>query len=355
MPTLRSTAAAVTVFLLAGCAAEQAPPPPMPGPWTFSPGMIFPADGSLLRPEDGAALPDGRIVVGDQAHGLRLVAPDGGSRPFGRFADAGYRHEPPAVVGGPNGVSLAPGGAYLIVTDVFRGGIYRVDVATEATELVYQHPFGVNSAVADRAGGIWFTQSTRNPPEGGEAALFSTVDRPTPDGAAFYLPPATPGAARTPRLLVDSLVFANGIALDEDRGHLYVAETMGGRLLRFRADVSGGGVSERAVVREGIHPDNLELDEHGRVWFPDPLRSEVLVFDPATDSLHSVFRIASPETEEVLTRIAGRLERGESWLELWTPVLWSPAPGLITGLILTPGNGPVYLATLGNALIRLDR
>ena len=109
--------------------AQSAPPVPS---WTFDESMIFPADRSLLRPEDGVALADGRVIVADQEHGLRLIAADGSHRPFGNFAAAGYEHDPPDVVGGPNGVTLEPDGGHVLVSDVFRGGIYRVDVATTA-------------------------------------------------------------------------------------------------------------------------------------------------------------------------------------------------------------------------------
>ena len=62
--------------------------------WSFTKEMIFPTDRSLLRPEDGVILPDGRLIVADQAHGLRLIHNDGVHRPFGRFAAAGYIHPP---------------------------------------------------------------------------------------------------------------------------------------------------------------------------------------------------------------------------------------------------------------------
>lgn len=57
--------------------------------WTYDSTMVFPADRSLARPEDGVALPDGRLLVTDQAHGLRLVETDGRSKPFGELAGAG--------------------------------------------------------------------------------------------------------------------------------------------------------------------------------------------------------------------------------------------------------------------------
>ena len=102
-----------STLLMTGCSTpeEGAPPVPEEGAppvrqWTFEEGMIFPADRSLVRPEDGVALADGRLIIADQEHGLRVFEGDGSHRPFGKFAEAGYQHSPPEIVGGPNGVTL---------------------------------------------------------------------------------------------------------------------------------------------------------------------------------------------------------------------------------------------------------
>jgi hypothetical protein len=42
-------------------------------------------------------------------------------------------------------------------------------------------------------------------------------------------------------------------------------------------------------------------------------------------------------------------------MDLITPALWTPLPGILTGVIVGPGNGPVYITGLGDALIRLAR
>ena len=354
MKKLMPTILVSTAVILASCASVERNTAELPH-WSFNPEMIFPADRSLTRSEDGVALTDGRLIVADQVEGLRLVRADGSSRPFGEFADAGYLHSPPEIVGGPNGVTLEPAGTHILVSDVFRGGIYRVEIATEATERVYQHRYGVNVARGDRSGGIWFTQSTQNNPEHGEEELFRAVAVAIPDGALFYLPPSKTGEKRTAVPLVEGLNFANGIALDETAGYLYVAETMGSRVLRFRLDVAAGEVSDQTVALEVNHPDNLELDRQNRLWIASPVRSEIIVFDPATKTGEAVFRISTPESDQLIETIEARIREGAPWLDLMAPDLWEPGPGLITGMILSPDDGPVYLTGLGNALIQLKR
>ncbi len=323
--------------------------------WQYDSSAIFPIDRSLVRPEDGVALPDGRLIVGDQIHGLRLVGVDGSSAPFGEMVAAGYVHSPPEHSGGANGVSLEPGGTHLLVADIFHGGIYRVEVATGHTERVYQHRYGVNTAVRDSRGAIWFTQSAHNTPEAGEARMWETVDIPAPEGALLRLGMQGDGLAAEAEVLVDSLYFANGVAIDETSGHLYVSETMGGRVLRYRVDLDTGRLSERSVFVDGVEPDNLELDGEGYLWIAAPLTNELLMVDTETGERHTAFRSLTPAQQEAAEEFARRGESGTPRLELFTPDSWAPLPGPVTGVIISQGRGPVYLTGLGDALVRLDR
>jgi len=93
--------------------------------WTFEDATLFPPERGLVRPEDGIALSDGRILVVDQAVGLREIAPDGSMRPFGLFAEAGYAHEPPDSPAAANGIAVEPDGTHLLVCDMFTGAISR--------------------------------------------------------------------------------------------------------------------------------------------------------------------------------------------------------------------------------------
>ena len=323
--------------------------------WNYDSTMIFPADHALTRPEDGIALPDGRLIVSDQVHGLRLVELDGSSAPFGELVAAGYVHHPPTQSGGANGISLEPDGSHLLVADIFHGGIYRVDVATGATERVYQHRYGVNTAVRDSRGAIWFTQSALNTPEAGEPRMWAAVDVPVPEGALLRLGMQGRRLAEEAEVLVDSLYFANGIAIDEASGHLYLSETVGARVLRYRVDVDAGRVSERSVFVDSAAVDNIELDAEGHLWLVLPLTNEVLMVDTATGARHTAFRSVTPAQLEVVQEFIRRGQAGISRMELFTPAAWAPLPGPITGVIVGPGGGSVYLTGLGDALVRLFR
>jgi sugar lactone lactonase YvrE len=346
-------------FLLAvACGADQEVPAPLPGglrTWSYDASMVFPADGSLSRPEDGVALPDGRLIVGDQVHGLRLVALDGSSTPFGNLAASGYVHRPPTHPGGANGVSLEPGGTHLLVTDVFGGGIYRVDVASGATEKIHQHEYGVNAAVRDPTGAIWFTQCAHNPPGDGGAGLWAAIDVPRQQGALFRLPMVDGRPAPAALRMVDSLRFANGVVIDGAAGFLYLAESMAGRVWRFRVDLATGTLSERTVFVDSVGADNLELDGAGNLWIADPVGNEVIAVHTTTGVRHSVFRSRTSAQEANVAEFNRRGQEGKPRMDLMTPTSFAPLPAPVTGVILGSMTGPVYLTGLGNALLKLPR
>ena len=179
----RIVIAIVVFIMLPALSLAQKPCKPAAFPsFSFTSDNIFPSDKSLKRPEDGAALRDGRIVVGDEEHGLRVVDKSGKHRPFGRFAKAGYRNAPPEKPGAPNGVHIEPNGKYLLVSDVYTGVIYRVDIKDRRKpEVIYRHEYGVNSIVREPNGTIWFTQSAENNLSTGSDALYAAINKPVRD------------------------------------------------------------------------------------------------------------------------------------------------------------------------------
>ncbi len=320
--------------------------------WTYDAARVFPADGSLLRPEDGTALPDGRLVVADEAMGLRLIESDGSHRPFGEFASIGYTHNPPGFPGGTNGVTLDNDGVHVLVADIYTGMIYRVNSETETVTVVYDHPYGVNSVHRDRTGAIWFTQSTDNTPEDGVAGLFADINLSVPTGALFRLPGSGAEMSAQAETMVEGIHFANGLTFDNPQEYLYVAETMLDRVLRYRVDVDAGTVSDRMVYATVLTPDNVEMDADDNLWVASPLTNSVIVVDGQCGSLHTVFHAASEGNSRGSAEWVRRSHLGEGRLELFTPELWEPLPGALTGIFWSSDGETTYFGGLGNALLR---
>lgn len=356
-PQLRAAYAAILgASIVLSLACDSAPSTiETPMEWSFDSTMVFPSQRGLRGPEDGVALPGGRLLVSDAASGLRLMEADGTNRAFGEMVAAGYVHNPPAREGGANGVSLEPDGTHALVTDIEAGSIYRVNVATGATGKVYQHRYGINAAVRDSRGTIWFTQSAQNTAETGLGKMWAAVDAGSAEGALLRLPMSGDQTGPQAEVVLDSLAFPNGVALDERNGHIYLSEMMAGRVLRYRVDPATGALSERAVVLEGHAIDNVELDDDGNLWMVAPISNQVIVLNTATGATHTAFKVQTPMQVERAAEFDARGKRGESRMELLSPEQWAPLPGFITGVILSPGSGPVYLTGLGDALIRLDR
>ena len=287
--------------LLSGQGAVQGSVTP---PRAGSGWSLFPADRSLTHAEDGVVLPDGRHVL---------------------------------------------------VADIIGEHIYRVDTQTQAVTRIYDHPFGVNAAVRDPSGGIWFSQSTENAAgEGAEARMFVAADKPLGDGSVWRIAPDEVGKANpAPVKLVDGLDFANGIVFDAARGRIYVNEIVASRILSFAVDPATGALSDRRVLTTLPTPDNIEMDANGDLWVTSPFANALYKVDPDTGDRQTIFAPTPEASAKIVSETYRRLEAGEGLLTLLGPEMWGPMPGLLTGVILAP-DGTVYVSGLGNALVKLD-
>jgi sugar lactone lactonase YvrE len=321
----------------------------------FSESAIFPKDRSLHRPEDGKALADGRIIVGDEEFGLRIIEKDGKSRPFGKSKEQGYIHNPPKFAAGPNGVFLESDGRHLLLADIYNGKIYRVDAKTEETKMIYDHPFGVNSLIRDSKGTIWFTQSSKNAEEKGVEDLYAAINQPVDSGAVFCLR-GSGNDVRTPAVEVASnIYFANGMVLDKSEKYLYVAETMMNRILRFEIDINEGALTNRETYQYVMTPDNIAFDKDGNLWIASPVSNKVFALDKKCRSLHTVFNAPSESNAKFQDEWIKRSHLGKPLLELLSPDLWKPLPGgVLTGMFWSQDYKTFYVTGTGNAVLRFD-
>ena len=315
--------------------------------FTFQKEDLFPGDGSLLRAEDGVALEDGRIIVVDQAKGLRLIEKDGSNRPFGNFEATGYIHLPPEQVAAPNGIILEHDGQHIITSDVSDGKIYRINVASEEVEMIYDHPYGVNTIYKDKTGALWFSQSTESTNMGD---LFRDVNLPAPLGAVFRMA----DLKSAPVIISDSLYFANGITMDKDEKHLFVSETMMDRVHIFEVDVNSGSTKYKGVAANVGSPDNILIDREGRLIVASPLYNQVVAVDFENHAQHVIFDGSTTANLKLTNEWIRRSHLGMERLELLSPDLFFPLPGLITGMFFSHDGKTLYITNLGNDLLKYN-
>lgn len=241
-------------------------------PW---PGL-GPGPEDVTRGHDGlwyTGLDDGRILA---------INPDGTSR---IIANTGGR---------PLGIRQLPDGA-LIVADAFKGllqveqdGSVRVLAdSVNGRRMVY--PDAVDLAPD---GTIWMSDaSARNPhPKGAEFDFMEA----RPSGRLLQYDPAIGRIT----VMLDSLDFANGVALGPEGAYVLVNETLSSRITRLW--LTGGKAGRRDVFVEHLPgiPDNVSYDGAGMFW--------VALYGERTDEMNSV-RNLSPILRRILYRVPERL------------------------------------------------
>jgi streptogramin lyase len=154
--------------------------------------------------------------------------------------------------------------------------------------------------------------------------------------------------------VLDGLRFANGIVIDEARGQLYFAQTMGDTITAYGVSVETGELSDRRVVAAVTAPDNVELDAQGRLWVASPAHSAIYVIDPESGEVQTAFRSQTETSNAVIAEWDRRSAAREPVLDLFSEDMWAPLPGGVTGVILTPGGRTFYVSGLGDALIKID-
>ena len=114
-----------------------------------------------------------------------------------------------------------------------------------------------------------------------------------PTGRLLKFDPVT----RRTAIALDSVDFANGVAVGPDGAWLLLNETMAGKILRYWLKGPRAGQSE--VFVEGLPgvPDNLMYDGHGTFW--------VALFGPRTSAMTRI-RSLAPFWRKLIYRIPER-------------------------------------------------
>ncbi len=223
---------------LAGRLAAGAPAGPGQGLQTVSAG--------LQRPECVLTHSSGNLFVSDRRGGVLKIRPDGSQQLSGTSALL------------PNGIAMQRDGGFLVANLGEGGGVWRIAPDGAASpwmsEVEGRGMARVNFVANDAAGRVW-------------ACISAT------DGSDKYPLRSASGSivlrdAAGTRVVADGLHYTNECRVSADGGFMYVNETFGRRLSRFRI-AENGALKDRETVASfgaGDFPDGLTLDAEGGAW-----------------------------------------------------------------------------------------
>ncbi len=200
----------------------------------------------LQRPECVLATAQGRLFTSDRRGGIMVIEPDGAQRLLGRSQLV------------PNGIALQRDGSFLIANLGADGGVWHMDREGRTSPwLLEVHGVTlprVNFVMTDASERTWMCVSATE-----------TDDHYPVDSATGYV--ILKDRAGT-RVVADGLRYTNELRLSADGESMYVNETFGRRLSRFKL-AQDGVLQDRATVAEfeaGDFPDGLTLDAEGGAW-----------------------------------------------------------------------------------------
>jgi sugar lactone lactonase YvrE len=245
-------------------------------------------EGQLASPEDVAPGLDGHLYTGTEDGGIWRIELDADEEVTGIEQVA-------QVDGRPLG--LDPYDERTIIAAVGRLGLVAIDtVDGEVTMLADRYEGEMihfaDGVVVAEDGTIYFTEASTlyNP-----GFPYDLIDG-RPRGRVFRYEPASSELT----LVADELFFPNGIAVTPDEASVIVAETWRLRLTRITVDGDDDGSDEGQAEAFGPSlvslPDNIRLDDAGRVWVGgSELRNDGIDALLSNVDLRRAFSQQSPE------------------------------------------------------------
>jgi sugar lactone lactonase YvrE len=284
----------------------------------------------LHRPECVLALDDGSLIVSHRAGGVTRIEADGTQRLIGRPDLAANGHE---II--PNGIALLPDGDVLIANIGEGGGVWRLTPRGELSPFLMEADgvflAAANFVMRDHAGRVWITVSTVSQPR------FRAYSADVADGLIVLVDDK--GA----RILADDIAFANECRIGPDGQSLYISETFGRRVTRFRLG-QDGTLSEReafASFGRGDFPDGCRFDDAGHLWLTSIVGNRLYRIAPGGEPV-LVLEDSTPEhiawVEDALA--AGRMGR-EHFYEAGGSRL-----GNVASIAFSPDGARAYCGSL---------
>lgn len=222
----------------------------------------------LHRPECVLCTGEGDVWTSDWRGGVAHLAPDGGVEVIlGRETEGSPLQ--------PNGIALLRDGSFLVADlSEARAGVWRLQRSGEVQPFLLEvngEPLPPTNFVRiDSRGRTWITVSTRVAPRSRDYR---------PDANTGFVVLVDEAGAR---VVADGLGYTNECALDADEEYLYLNETFGRRLTRFRIGADGS-LQDREVVAEfgrGTFPDGLAFDAEGGIWIVSIVSNRVIRVAP---------------------------------------------------------------------------
>lgn len=245
--------------------------------WSLDPASITLTGTGLRRPECVLAQPSGDLWVADLGGGVvrirpdrsqELIVPRDGGGPFapGEAPDIGGN----AGFSMPNGLCFDTEGNFVIanfgsniVEHVTRDGHWSLIADTVKWPDGTTRPVGkANFPALDAEGRLWFSVTAS------AEAWRNRGQQTESDGYIAVIDDFTPGRQAQARVVATDLAGANELRFGGGGQWLYVAETGGDHMTRFRVE-PGGTLAGRAVYGpERLHgaPDGFAFDAYGNLW-----------------------------------------------------------------------------------------
>jgi sugar lactone lactonase YvrE len=281
----------------------------------------------LHRPECVVADGADDVFVPDWRGGVTRIASNG--------AQETWLAQPPGIELRPNGIAVMPDGSFLLANLGDAGGVWRLHrngSLEPFLTMIDGAPLPpANFVFVDGQHRVWISVSTRLVPR--RAAW-------RPDVADGFVVLVDASGAR---VVAEGLHYTNEVRTDPAGTWLYVVETFGRRLTRFRIG-AGGTLHDRTTaltLGHGCFPDGFEFDEAGGIWVTSLISNRVLrALDGVIDT---IVEDANPEYIEEVERAFARNEMRREHL--------GPIPGTTLQQVTSvafggPDRRSVYLGSL---------
>ncbi len=294
----------------------------------------------LQRPECILAERDGSLWAADARSGVMHIKPDGTqaliaqshASAFESATDEATRFTKGTL---PNGLAFARDGSIYISN--FGTDCLELMTRTGETKVLIDQvdgkPIGkVNFVLRDTKDRLWVTVSTqiRN--------WMEAASRRVEDGSIILVD------GDTVRTVATGIAFTNEVRLDAKEEWLYVVETTGRKITRFKV-AGDGSLSDRQTFGpedHGAFIDGIAFDAHGNLWGTHVMTDRIFAITPQGE-LRIILDDDNPDASR---RLLDAFDRGEATPELMLAAGGTIAPWFASVTFGGPDLKTVYIGSL---------